>query len=230
MRQSPSDQAPLTVGACRKQVPWQRSPGSVRRAKPLINKEGATAKPARRPGTAGLTHVEKEGRKAGLVRNGSCCNASLEKVPASPAGPLAQSLSSEGLRQKWPGLVLPPGSTRVWEKSGQGMASVLRLGQTLEPPTPAGTQLALLPTAWSPVKGNLGIPPSWRIASLFPVLVAQMVKNLPAGQETWVQSLYQEDPLERGMATHPSVLAWNVLWTEEPGGLQSMGSQRVTHS
>ena len=124
---------------------------------------------------------EKEGRKAGLVRNGSCCNASLEKVPASPAGPLAQSLSSKGLRQKWPGLVLPPGSTRVCEKSGQGMASLLRLGQTLEPPTPAGTQLALLPTAQSPMKGNLGIPPPWRIASLFPVLVAQMVKNLPAG-------------------------------------------------
>ena len=51
-----------------------------------------------------------------------------------------------------------------------------------------------------------------------------MVKNLPAMQETWVQSLGQEDPLEEGMATHPTILAWRMPWTEEPGGLQSMGS------
>ena len=50
-----------------------------------------------------------------------------------------------------------------------------------------------------------------------------MVKNLPAKQETWVQSLGQEDPLEKG--THSSILAWRIPWTEEPGGLQSMGSQ-----
>ena len=60
-------------------------------------------------------------------------------------------------------------------------------------------------------------------------LVAQMVKNLPAMQETWVQSLGQEDPLEEGMATYSSILAWRIPWTEEPGGLQSMGSQRVGH-
>ena len=54
-----------------------------------------------------------------------------------------------------------------------------------------------------------------------------MVKNLPAVQETQVQSLGQEDPLEKGMATHSSILAWKILWTEEPRGLQSMGSQRV---
>ena len=53
------------------------------------------------------------------------------------------------------------------------------------------------------------------------------VKNLPAKQETWVQPLGQEDPLEKGMATHSSVLAWEIPWTEEPGGLQSMGSQRA---
>ena len=53
-----------------------------------------------------------------------------------------------------------------------------------------------------------------------------MVKNLPAMQETWVQSLGCEDPLEKGMATHSSILAWRIPWTEEPGGLQSMGSQR----
>ena len=52
-------------------------------------------------------------------------------------------------------------------------------------------------------------------------LVAQMVKNLPVVQKTWVQSLGWEDPLERGMATHSSVLAWRIPWTEEPGGLYS---------
>ena len=54
-----------------------------------------------------------------------------------------------------------------------------------------------------------------------------MVKNLPAIQETWVRILGQEDPLEKGMATHYSILAWRIPWTEEPGGLQSTGSQRV---
>ena len=58
-------------------------------------------------------------------------------------------------------------------------------------------------------------------------LVAQSVKNLPAMQETRVRSLGWEDPLEEEMATHSSILAWKILWTEEPGGLQSMGSQRV---
>ena len=47
--------------------------------------------------------------------------------------------------------------------------------------------------------------------------------------ETWVQSLGREDPLQEGMATHSSILAWRIPWTEEPGGLQSMGSQRVGH-
>ena len=56
-----------------------------------------------------------------------------------------------------------------------------------------------------------------------------MVKNLPAMQETQVQSLCQEDPLENGMAAHSSILAWENPRTEEPGGLQSMGSQRVRH-
>ena len=58
-------------------------------------------------------------------------------------------------------------------------------------------------------------------------LVAQMVKNPPAIQETWVQSLGQEDPQEKEMATHSSVLAWRIPWTEEAGRLQSMESQRV---
>ena len=60
-------------------------------------------------------------------------------------------------------------------------------------------------------------------------LVAQTVKRLPAMRETWVWSLSQEDPLEKEMATHPSTLAWKIPWTEEPGRLQSMGSQRVGH-
>ena len=60
-------------------------------------------------------------------------------------------------------------------------------------------------------------------------LVAQMVKNLPAMQETWILSLCWEDPLEKEMATHSSILAWRIPWTEESGGLQSMGLQRVGH-
>ena len=55
------------------------------------------------------------------------------------------------------------------------------------------------------------------------------VKNLPSTQETWVQSLGWEDPLEKEMATRSSILAWEILWTEKPGGLQSTGSQRVRH-
>ena len=60
-------------------------------------------------------------------------------------------------------------------------------------------------------------------------LVAQRLKGLPAMQETWVQSLGQEDPLEKEMATHSRILAWRIPWTEKPGGLQSTGSQRVGH-
>ena len=60
-------------------------------------------------------------------------------------------------------------------------------------------------------------------------LLAQMAKNLPAVPETWIQSLGQEDPLEEGMATHSSIPTWRIPPTEEPGGLQSMGLQRVGH-
>ena len=59
--------------------------------------------------------------------------------------------------------------------------------------------------------------------------VAQRLKCLPAMQETWVRSLGREDPLEKEMATHSSILAWRIPWIEEPGGLQSTGSQRVRH-
>ena len=61
-------------------------------------------------------------------------------------------------------------------------------------------------------------------------LVAQTVKNLPAMQDTWVQSLGREDPLEKELATHSSILAWSIPWTEEPGRLLSMGLQRVKHN
>ena len=69
------------------------------------------------------------------------------------------------------------------------------------------------------------LPDSLNFASL----VAQMVKRLPAVRETQVQSLGREDPLEKAMAAHSSTLAWKIPWTEEPGGLQSMGWQRVGH-
>ena len=59
--------------------------------------------------------------------------------------------------------------------------------------------------------------------------MAQTVKNLPAMSETGVRSLGREDPREKEMATHSSILAWRIPWAEEPGGLQSMGSQRVRH-
>ena len=57
-----------------------------------------------------------------------------------------------------------------------------------------------------------------------------MAKNLPAVQETRVRTLGQEDPLEKGMATHSNILAWEIPWTEDPSGLQSMGSLRVGHN
>ena len=60
-------------------------------------------------------------------------------------------------------------------------------------------------------------------------LGAPMVENLPTMRETWVQSLGREDPLEKGMAAHSRILAWRIPWTEEPGGLLSMGLQSVGH-
>ena len=68
-----------------------------------------------------------------------------------------------------------------------------------------------------------------RMGSIQTSLVAQMANNLPEMQKTWVQSLGQKDPLEKRMATHPSILAWRIPWTEEPGVTQSMESQRVRH-
>ena len=80
-------------------------------------------------------------------------------------------------------------------------------------------------------------PPGFSVHEIFQVRileqvefpVAQAVKNPPAMKEIRVRSLGQEDPLEKGLATHSSILAWRMPWTEKPGGLQSMGSQRVGH-
>ena len=92
--------------------------------------------------------------------------------------------------------------------------------QASEPKGTQGLQAAYFhPWAWN---GYL-LQYSW--ASL----VAQTVKNAPAFQETWVPSLGWEDPLEEDMAIHSSILAWRIPWTEEPGGLQSLGSKKIRH-
>ena len=79
----------------------------------------------------------------------------------------------------------------------------------------------MLPVQWAEFPSLVG--------ELRASLVAQSVRNLPAVQETRVRSLGWEDPLEKEMATHSSILSWKISWTEEPGVLQSMGSQRVGH-
>ena len=113
------------------------------------------------------------------------------------------------------------------------------------PPIPAG-RYSMTRLPW--VRSLLFFPGSWHTLTpvgeplqynYFPVcgsstrwvdfLGGSDVKNLPAMQKTWVQSLGWEDLLEKGMATHSSILAWRILWTKEPDGLQSIGSQRVRH-
>ena len=76
-----------------------------------------------------------------------------------------------------------------------------------------------IPGSGRPAGEGIGYPLQYSWASI----VTQLVKNPPAMQETWVHSLGWEDPLEKEMATHSSILAWKILWTEEPDGLQSMG-------
>ena len=75
----------------------------------------------------------------------------------------------------------------------------------------------------------IGKPRGILVFSITKALVAQMVKHLPTMRETWVQSLGQEDPLEKATATHSSILAWEIPWTKGPGGLQSTESQTVGH-
>ena len=86
----------------------------------------------------------------------------------------------------------------------------------------------LLPAVYKGIKLILGHVVSDKIP-VWASLVAQTLKNLPAVWETWVRSLDGEDPLKEGMATHSSILAWGIPWTEEPGGLQSIRLQRVGH-
>ena len=81
--------------------------------------------------------------------------------------------------------------------------------------------------AWLLVVENATWKLTHGLATPLPFLVAQMIKNLPAVQETWVRSLGWKDPLEKGMSTHSSILAWEIAWAEEPVRLQSMESQRV---
>ena len=83
---------------------------------------------------------------------------------------------------------------------------------------------------WESIYSDLLLNFNWIVRCLiWASLVAQSVKNLPAMQETWVQSLVWEYPLEKEMATHSSILAWRIPGTGEPGGLPSMGSHRVGH-
>ena len=70
---------------------------------------------------------------------------------------------------------------------------------------------------------------SWLYIYVYFLIAIKMVKNPPVMQETWVRSLGWEDPLEKGKAAHSSILAWRIPWTEEPGGLQPVGSQRIRH-
>ena len=84
--------------------------------------------------------------------------------------------------------------------------------------------LPILAFAWTTSESLYHLSYSYKLMNS---LVTQMVKNMPAVWETWVWSLGQEDSLKKGMATHSSILAWRIPWTEEPGGPLSMGSQRV---
>ena len=93
-----------------------------------------------------------------------------------------------------------------------------------------------LPSQDSLLKPQMKNPPSFMTQAfeegqcVRAALVAQTVKNQPAVQETCIRSLSQEDPLEKEMAIHSSILAWRIPWTEEPGGLQSIGPERVGHN
>ena len=112
--------------------------------------------------------------------------------------------------------VLPREKPRLWHTSqvSPGLSALI-----LPLPFLVGTPSPQLPIFICDLTTSL----SQRTA-----LVAQMVKSLPAMRETWDQFLVQEDPQEKGMATHFSIIACRIPWTEEPGGLQSMGLQRVT--
>ena len=116
-----------------------------------------------------------------------------------------------------------------------------RLSDSFQPPSPSWAVLSprhrRLTWAHLPFSRVLGRGPGFSVTALqisfsftnAASLVAQMVMNPPARQETWVRPLGWEDPLEEGMAAHSCILAWEIPWTEGTGGLQSMGSQRLGH-
>ena len=120
----------------------------------------------------------------------------------------------------------------LWERSKVRITShrrgprAFQVVPVVKNPPANGGDAGPIPGLGRSPRGGHGNPLQYAWASL----VAQMVKNTPAMQETWVRSLSWEDPLEEGMTTHSSILAWKIPWTEDPGGLQSMGSQRVGHN
>ena len=123
---------------------------------------------------------------------------------------------------------LGPGSWEGWGfPGGSAPISHEALGQYLLGTLNVDSQL-LVALAFSGI-ADLAKPTPLGRGHLWASLMAQQVKNPPAMQETWVQCLSQEDPLEEELTTHSSILAWRIPWTEEPGGLQSRGSQRVNN-
>ena len=119
-----------------------------------------------------------------------------------------------------------------WVSSTHQVAKILEFQLSISPSNDYSDWFPLGLTSWISLQSK-------ELSTVFPnttiqkhqflSLVAQSVKNLPAVQETWVWSLGWEDVLEKEMATHSSILAWKISWTEEPGGLQSMGLQSVRH-
>ena len=105
-------------------------------------------------------------------------------------------------------------------------ASLLFLAQWVKNPPAIAEDPGSISGSGRSAGEGMGYPLQYSWASL----VAQVIKNPPATWETWVRSLGQEDPLEKGMATQSNLLAWRTPWTEEPGRLQSLGSQRVKHT
>ena len=150
--------------------------------------------------------------------------------PAVWAAPSQRALIIDGAGS-WPGCLLgrarPPFGK--WRPVAECMP---------HSPAPGATHPRLKSGPYRPGRGASRGGQRWSGSLVSPLgplgrpeafLVAQRVKNLPAMQETWVRSLGREDPLEKRMAAHSSILAWSIPWTEEPGGPQPMGSHRVGH-
>ena len=157
----------------------------------------------------------------------TCSLAKIEFILAS--SPSLWSSASELFEEQLFTDYIPQQSPRIKRKLATLMLCVFKLTQALwrQGPWLSIWLLHIHPALCTLLAiSSCSINISWKYASL----VAQTVKNLPAMWDTWVWSLDQEDPLEKEMATHSSLLPWRAPWTEEPGGLQSMGSQRVGHS